>query len=290
MSDLDRVTSPPRLPPREAAGHKGSYGRVLVVAGSRGMSGAAVLTGTSALRSGAGLVTVACPEPIQSEVAAGFPCYTTAGLPADPGGRLSADAVDPLLYLAEKADVIAVGPGLGRSRAVTAVVRGLLGLKHVPLVIDADGLNALDGPPAELVAARTAKTVFTPHPGEFAALSGASVADVQANRESFAVAYAKQFGGVLLLKGTGTVVTDGRRLYVNPTGNPGMATGGTGDVLTGVIAALLGQGLDGFGAAALGAWVHGRAGDLAAEAHGPVSMTAKDLLDALPAAFRATPG
>lgn len=290
MSDLERIATAPRLPPRDPDGHKGTYGRVLVVAGSRGMSGAAVLCGSAALRGGAGLVTVAGPADVQPVVAAGHPCYMTAGLPADPDGRLADGAVDPLLKLAAAADVLAVGPGLGRSPAVAAAVHALFNLADKPIVLDADGLNALDRPSADLFARRAAATVLTPHPGEFARLTGAAVADIQRDRERGAAEFARQSGVVLLLKGHRTVVTDGSRVYVNATGNPGMATGGTGDVLTGVIAALIGQKLGGFEAAALGAWVHGRAGDLAAADLGQVALTAKDLLDYLPRAFREVVG
>jgi NAD(P)H-hydrate epimerase len=289
-NDVVRITAVPRLAARDPDGHKGTYGRVLVVAGGRGMAGAAVLSGTAVLRGGAGLATVACPLEVQPTVAAGFPCYTTAGLPTDPGGRLAADAVDPLLYMASDFDVIAVGPGLGRSRAVTAVVHGLLGVTDTPVVLDADGLNALDRPPADLFARRAAGTVLTPHPGEFARLTGTAAADVQRDRERFAVAFARQFGVVLLLKGGTTIVTDGRRVYANTTGNPGMATGGSGDVLTGLIAALIGQKLAPFEAAVLGCWAHGRAGDLAAADLGQTGMTARDVLDRLPLALREAGG
>ena len=263
---IERVVDPPRLPPRRADSHKGDYGRVLIVAGSRGFSGAAVLCGRGALRGGAGLVTVACPRDIQDVVAAGDPCYMTFA-PTE-------DAAD-----LPKADVVAVGPGLGPNAG--GLVRELLAHFAGPLVIDADALAAV--PRGGF--ARSVPAVLTPHPGEFARMLGKTTGEVQADREGLAVGFARAEGVVLLLKGSGTVVTDGRRVYRNGTGNPGMATGGCGDVLTGLIAALLGQGLPPFEAAALGAWVHGRAGDLAAQRLGEVSLTASDLLDTLPAAL-----
>ena len=265
---IERVVDAPRLPPRRADSHKGDYGRVLVIAGSRGFSGAAVLCGRAALRGGAGLVTVACPRDIQDIVAAGDPCYMTFA-------RTEAAADLP------KADVIAVGPGLGLNSA--ELVRELVTQFAGPLVIDADALAAV--PRGGF--ARNVPAVLTPHPGEFARMLGVPITEVQADREGLAVGFARAEGVVLLLKGSGTIVTDGRRVYRNTTGNPGMATGGCGDVLTGLIAALLGQGLPPFEAAALGAWVHGRAGDLAAQRLGEVSLVASDVLDSLPAALMA---
>ena len=268
----ERITRLPTLPFRRADSYKSDYGRVLIVAGSRGFAGAAILCGRAALRGGAGLVTVACPHDVQDIVANGHPCYMTTTL---------TDWCTDL----PTADVAAVGPGLGRAPAVVGMLREWLDGFAGPLVLDADGLAAVV--PDQI--ARTIPAVLTPHPGEFAALLGTSVAEVQANRESLAVAYAAREGVVLLLKGAGTVVTDGRRIYRNTTGNPGMATGGSGDVLTGLIAALLGQGLAPFEAAILGAWVHGKSGDLAAERFGEVSLIASDLVEFLPAAFRSIP-
>lgn len=276
MTDLTRVTAVPRLPPRQPDSHKGTYGRVLVVAGGRGMTGAAVLCGGGALRGGAGLVTVACPADVQDVVAAGNPCYLTAGLPADAG--------DAVRVLAGKADVIAAGPGLGTAAA--PAVAAALRASGKPVVLDADALNALGRLSAGTLRLRSAATVFTPHPGEFARLTGKPTADVQANREPLAAEFARVHKVVLLLKGHRTVVTDGAHVFVNDTGNPGMATGGTGDVLTGLIAALLGQGLNGFDAAVTGAWAHGRAGDLAAADLGQTAVTALDVLAYLPRALR----
>ncbi len=273
----------PKLPPRPVDGHKGTFGRVLVVAGSRGMSGAAVLCGSAALKGGAGLVRVACPTEVQGVVAAGNPCYTTAGLPHHADGTYSETSIAAVTELAAGADVVAVGPGLGNRPDVAALVRAVLGeLGPKPAVVDADGLNAL----SPLTEPMPGPAVFTPHPGEFARLTGKSTAEVQANRGPLAVAFAARFRLVLLLKGPETIVTDGSRVYRNTTGNPGMATGGSGDVLTGAIAALIGQGLSPFDAAVLGAWVHGRSGDLAAADLTQVCLTAADVLAYLPRAFR----
>lgn len=284
--DVTRVYDLPRLPRRAPDGHKGVYGKVLVVAGSRNMAGAAVLCGRAALRAGAGLVQVACPAGVQPVVAAGHPCYTTFGLRQHTDGTFGEGVVQEVVELARAANVLAIGPGLGQTPDVVGLVRGVLAeLPRKPVVVDADGLNAL-APFTGEFRDRPVPLVLTPHPGEFARLSGSPSPHVATHREEDAAAFAAKFGVVLLLKGSGTIVTDGRRVYRNATGNPGMATGGSGDILTGVIAALLGAQLPPFEAAVLGAWVHGRAGDLAASVLGQTGLIASDLPDYLPAAFR----
>lgn len=284
--DVVAVCEVPRLPRRAIDGHKGTFGTVQVVAGSRGMAGAAVLTGRAALRGGAGLVRVACPAVVLDVVAAAYPCYTTVGIRQHSDGSFSEGSADELVELARRADAVAVGPGLGIGPGVADFVRAVVaGLPEIPVVLDADGLNAV-APFADGFPGRAEPLILTPHPGEFARLLGTSVSAVVEGRAALAVEFAARAGIVLLLKGSNTLVTDGRRAYRNTTGNPGMATGGSGDVLTGVVAALVGQGLPAFDAAALGAWVHGRAGDLAALRLGQTSLTATDILDHLPAAFR----
>ncbi|HEX5269453.1 MAG TPA: NAD(P)H-hydrate dehydratase [Gemmataceae bacterium] len=283
------VSALPALPPRATDSHKGDFGRVLLAVGSRGMSGAAVLCGTSALRGGAGLVRLAVPADILPIVAAGNPCYMTAPLPDDGQGRLSPLAEGELVRLATASDVVAAGPGLGHEPPVGAAVRALLAHFSGPLVLDADALNVLAGQ-TEALRGRAVPPVLTPHPGEFARLLGRKVSADPAERREVAVSFAAEHGVVLLLKGHGTVVTDGRRVYVNTTGNPGMATGGSGDVLTGLIAALLGQHLEPFAAAQLGAHVHGLAGDLARDDLGEVPLIATDLIAYLPRALRVVGG
>lgn len=232
------------------------------------MSGAAILGGMAAMKSGAGLCTVACPLEIQPIVAAAFPCYTTLGF----------NQHASLLEVAPAFDVIAIGPGLGKA----AYISEFLKLER-PIVIDADGLNTLA--PLNDFPRRTA-TILTPHPGEFARLTGLPAPKTHQDRLKAAAEFSKAHHVVLVLKGHRTLVCDGERVFANTTGNPGMATGGSGDILTGLIAALLGQGLQAFDAAVLGVYLHGLAGDLAAEAFGQVSMTALDLLQYLPQAFR----
>ncbi len=259
---------------------------MLVVAGSRGMSGAAVLCGSAALRGGAGLVQVAVPDDIQPTVAAGNPCYMTTGFPHD-GRCFSRDAIDGVVQAAGWADVLAVGPGLGQSEAIASLMSALIERTDKPIVLDADGLNAFAKLPTKK---RPHPLILTPHPGEFARLCGRSSEDVRDKREQLAIAYAAERSLVLVLKGHQSIVTDGVRVYQNDTGNPGMATGGTGDVLTGLIAALVGQGLTPFDAAVMGVWSHGRAGDLAATEMCQTALIATDLLTYLPRALREVGG
>jgi NAD(P)H-hydrate epimerase len=280
----ERVVAVPRLPPRMPDAHKGDFGRVLIAAGSRGMTGAAVLCATAALRGGAGLVRVAVPAAALPLVAPGNPCYMTGPLP-DEDGKLAAAAAGPLVELLRESTAAGVGPGLGRTPGVSAAVRAALEQTDLPLALDADGLNALPSPP-DLLKRRRGPLVLTPHPGEFARLTGSDVAAVQVRREAVATRFAADHGVVLVLKGHRTVVTDGRRVYLNTTGNPGMATGGSGDVLTGLVAALLGQKLEAFAAAQLGVYLHGLAGDLAREELGETALIASDILDYLPRAFQ----
>jgi ADP-dependent NAD(P)H-hydrate dehydratase len=277
------VNQLPALPPRPADSNKGTFGRVLVISGSGGMSGAAVLCGSAALRSGAGLVRVAVPSGILPIVAAGNPCYMTAPMPEDEHGRFSDRAAESLLALAQGNSVVAMGPGFGRSPTITALVSALLTQLSMPIVLDADGLNALH---TDRLRDRTAPLIMTPHPGEFSRLSGLDIPTIQNGRQEVATRFAAEHGVILVLKGQGTVVTDGKRIFVNTTGNPGMATAGSGDVLTGVIAGFLAQGLEPFAAAQLGVYIHGFAGDMARDALGEVGMMAADLLTYLPQAIR----
>lgn len=269
-----------RLPQRPTDAHKGTFGRVLIIAGSSGMSGAACLSATAALRAGAGLVTVAVPQAIQAIVASFEPSYTTAALPCGDGGLLSGRSVRTAVDLLADRDVVGVGPGLGSSNIVRKLVRGLISEATVPLVLDADALNAVAAEGISLK--RDAPTIVTPHPGEFVRLSGRSYEDVAANRQVLAAEYAEQHKVIVVLKGAATIVTDGVETYINATGNPGMATGGTGDVLTGVIAALCGQGMQPYAAAVAGVYAHGLAGDMVAAATSEQGLIASDLLNWLP--------
>jgi ADP-dependent NAD(P)H-hydrate dehydratase len=280
------VSDVPRLPPRPLDSNKGTFGRVLIVAGSRGMSGAAVLSAGAALRGGAGLVRLAVPEGILPIVASANPCYTTAPLAQDAHGRLSAAALPEMLELVRGNSTAGLGPGLGHSAEVGALVAAALEQTTTPLVLDADALNVLPGR-LDALGKHRGPVLLTPHPGEFARLLGCDIATVQARREELAARFAATHGVILILKGHRTIVTDGRRVYLNTTGNPGMATGGSGDVLTGLLAALVGQKLETFAAAQLSVYLHGLAGDLARVRVGEPSLIATDLLDFLPRAFAA---
>ena len=280
-----------RLPERPADTHKGDYGHVLVVAGSPGKAGAAVMTARAAVRAGAGLVTVAVPEPLLAAVDTASVESMTLALPASPSGQLVRAAVEAVLAAAEGKDVLALGPGLGGEDETAESIREIVRRAGLPLVLDADGLNAFAGRLREL-RERAAPTVLTPHPGELGRLLGVAAGEVQADRLAAARRAAAESGATVVLKGNLTLVaappSGGRpgSVHVSTAGNPGMASGGTGDVLTGTIAALLGWLGTVDDAVPLAVHLHGLAGDLAAAVTGEASLTAGDVIDALPAAFR----
>ncbi len=280
----------PKLTPRPVDGHKGTFGRVCIVAGSIGMTGAAALAGRAALRAGAGLVRVATAKSALPIVASIEPSYTTIPLAEDAAGRVSAKALDAILAVAEDNDVLAIGPGMGQSVGLRSIVEMLVQQEGLRLIVDGDGLNNLSKLPG-WPKKRKADLVLTPHPGEMKRLwSGLFREEMPKDRQQTAARVAESTQTVVALKGAGTVVADSRRLYVNTTGNPGMATAGAGDVLTGVTTALMGQGLSSFDALVLGVYVHGLAGDIAAGRFGQVSIMATDIIDALPEAFKKTNG
>lgn len=279
-----RVETPPIFPARPADGHKGTFGRVLVIAGSCGMSGAACLAGVSALRGGAGLVYVAVPNTIQAIVASYEPSYLTIGLPTcSESGELTAVATEDIARACEGKDAVAIGPGLGTSSGASGAVLTLWATCPHPLVVDADALNVLAANESSLQQRSAIDTqniaprILTPHPGEFARLVKRSMREVAEQREELAIQFAAAHRCIVLLKGPSTLITDGERIACNTTGNSGMATGGSGDVLTGLIAALLAQGLSPFDAARTGAYWHGLAGDIAAEELSQPSLIASDL-------------
>lgn len=270
----------PEMKPRPINAHKGVFGRVLAIGGSRGMGGAIGLTAMAALRSGSGLATAAIPESIATIVAGFDPCIMTVPC-RDSDGHFSS-VTDDLRKQMESADVIAIGPGMGREVDRYFLEAVLDSTK--PVVVDADAIHVLAD--ARLpIAKRNSATVLTPHPGEFSNLMNKEYSD-RAEMESAAIEYAKENKCIVVLKGHRTLVTDGVREFRNASGNVGMATGGSGDVLTGVVASLIGQNYGAFDAAVLGVHVHGRAGDFAAEQFGDVSMVALDVLECLPAAFK----
>lgn len=266
------------IQPRALDAHKGDFGRVLVVAGSVGKAGAAVLCAQGAMRAGAGLVTVASPKSCQPTIAAHAAEYMTEGLDETPEGTVHYSAADRVLGI--DADVIVAGPGLGRGEGVTTFVRELLDKCEGPLVLDADALNAFADEPALLVGREGRDLIITPHPGEMARLVGCSVEDLQADRIGIATDFARRHKLYVVLKGYRTlVITPDEKVFVNPTGCAGMATGGTGDVLAGMLAAWLAQLLDAEAACKLAVYLHGSAGELADADNGEVSMTAGDLVE-----------
>lgn len=281
----------PKLRQREPDSHKGDFGRVLVIAGSRGMAGAAGLAGMAALRSGAGLVAVATPAGVQATVASYSPCYTTIPLMEDEYGIIDLANSIQLSRVRNQYDAWAIGPGLGQSEAATELIGQLYRDVPCPMVVDADALNAL----AHLVEQSpqvlenpAGPRVLTPHPGEYARLTGNAAPSQHDDRVSQSEELASRDSSgqtVVVLKGHRTIIATSNRYAVNQAGNPGMATGGSGDCLTGVLVALLGQGLDPFEAARLAVHVHGLAGDLAAEQFGQISLVSSDLLEFLPGAF-----
>lgn len=265
------------IEPRRTDSHKGTYGRVLIVAGARGRTGAAILTAKAALRAGAGLVTVATPASCQPIVAAAGAEYMTLPLPETPEGTITADALGAVL--AFRADVIAAGPGLGTGRDVATFVQGLVARSGVPLVLDADALNAFVDSADLLVGREDAPTIITPHPGEMARLIDSSIDHVQGDRLGVAMAFARDHHVHVVLKGHRSIVAspDGSAA-VNLTGNPGMATAGSGDVLTGVVAGWFAQLRKPQPAARLATYLHGLSGDLAQADRGQSALIAGDLI------------
>lgn len=275
MEYLDHEKVLALLPDRKEEAHKGNFGRVLLLCGSLGYTGAPALAARGALRTGAGLIYLGVPEKIYAIEAVKLDEPMVFPLPCK-AGMLSEEALPEILERLGTMDVCLMGPGLGRSPGVEAVVRAVVRSFRGPLVLDADGINVM-APHKNELCGRAGPLVLTPHPGEFRRLGG----DPE-DRQKSAEAIAGELGAVVLLKGHRTLITDGNRTYCNTTGNPGMATGGSGDVLSGMILSLLGQGLAPLEAAAAGAWLHGAAGDLAARRLGQYAMTPTDLLTDLP--------
>ncbi|MEK7449085.1 MAG: NAD(P)H-hydrate dehydratase [Planctomycetota bacterium] len=306
----------PRLTPRRAESHKGNFGKIFILAGSRGLTGAAYLCAKGALRSGAGLVLVGTPASQQPILAAKLTCAMTYPLPETKQQTLSLKSKNEIITLVKNSDVVALGPGLSQHPETVHLVQEVLlelnrrSLQHIPLVIDADGLNALSHR-LNILKKIANPVILTPHPGEMSRLlnhppeadqSQFPIISGQAQRIKLASDFAQKYGVIVVLKGHQTIVTDGPRYYINQTGNPGLASGGMGDVLTGMIAGLLGSGvkslqdklrpeghrggaLTPFESAQLSVYLHGLAGDLAAKKIGPVSLLATDLLEYLPQAF-----
>lgn len=274
------------LPPRKPDDHKGTYGHLFVVSGARGFTGATRMTCEAAYRSGVGLVSAGIPRPLADVLSAALLETMTLPLPATDAETFAYSALEPALSFAQEKDAVAIGPGVSQHDETRRFVLDFIRRCPLPMVIDADGLNCLSSDVAALDESDSPRIV-TPHPGEMARLVGAGTMEVQQDREKVAARFAKGHRCVVVLKGYRTVVADAEgHVAVNPTGNSGMGTGGTGDVLTGILGGLLAQGMAPFDAAVLSVYAHGLAGDIAAELKTMRGMIAGDVIDALPEAWK----
>jgi len=264
------------LPDRNPCAHKGDFGKILLLCGSRGYTGAAALAAMGALRSGAGLVYLGVPESIYTIEAIKLNEPIVFPLPEE-DGKLSIKALPFILEMLPKMDAVLFGPGWGKSEGNFLIAKEILESFQKPVVVDADGINII-ARHMDIVRERNAPTILTPHTGEFSRMGG----NLEIDRQAAAVNFAREQGCILLLKGHDTVITDGETVFVNPTGNPGMAVGGSGDVLSGIIVSLLGQDIAPLTAAACGAWLHGAAGDSCAKEIGQYGMLPTDMVEALP--------
>ena len=264
------------LPDRDPWGHKGCFGKILLLCGSRGFTGAAYLAAMGALRSGAGLTFLGVPESIYAIEAVKLNEPVVFPLP-DKEGKLSREAIPEILERLPNMDAVLVGPGLGQSEDTFEVVKAVLQKASCPVVLDADGINVLSAH-KDILRGRQAVTILTPHDGEFARIGG----KVGQDRMASAMALARDLGCIVLLKGHETCITDGDKCYLNRTGNPGMAVGGSGDVLSGILVSLLGQGIAALEASAVAAWLHGTAGDICAREMGQYGMLPTDMINTLP--------
>ena len=276
MKELDHKAVLSILPDRQILAHKGNFGRILLLCGSRGYTGAAYLAAMGALRTGAGLTYLGVPESIYAIEAVKLNEPIVFPLPDD-DGKLAVSAAEEIKGLLPKMDAALIGPGLGQSKGTLAALKVVLRDFQGAVVVDADGINLL-AQHKYLLRGRTAPTVLTPHEGEFARIAGGVATDRQTAAEQLAL----ELGAVVVLKGHGTIITDGTVTYRNPTGNPGMAVGGSGDVLAGMVVSLLGQGVDPVEAAVAAVWLHGAAGDVCAEKLGQYAMLPTDILEELP--------
>ncbi len=281
------ITAIKKIYPRQLHTHKGDYGKVFILAGSQGMTGAAYLCGYSTLRAGAGLVYLGIPYSLNSIMEVKLTEVITIPLPETKELTLSIRAFNKIKQISENMDYMVIGPGISQNYSTRKLVHKIVAEINKPILLDADGINAFQNCVESLKKRRTNSLIVTPHPGEFARLLKLSVSEIKEKREKLAKDFAYKFNLTLILKGYNTIVAspDGR-CYVNTTGNPGMATAGSGDILTGVIAGLCAQGLDDHLAAVLGVYIHGLAGDIAAEHKTQISMVAGDILESLPHAFK----
>lgn len=278
---------PAQLLQRKPNSHKGNYGHILILAGSSRFSGAALLCAESAMRSGAGLVTLGIPKSINAAVIKNKPREVmTLPLAETKEKTLSLGAFTKIKSFLKNIDVLIIGPGLGRNKSTYALVRKVISNSNVPAVIDADALNALNNHLA-ILKRHKQKLILTPHQNEFSGLFKIKPSMIQKNRKSVAKKFARYYNSLIILKGQHSIVTDGnKKCYVNKTGNPGMATAGSGDVLSGIVGAFLAQGLDAFCAAKYATYIHGLAGDIAACDKTQIGLIASDIINRIPDALK----
>jgi NAD(P)H-hydrate epimerase len=292
---LEKKTISSFVPSRPTYSHKGTYGHVFVIAGSRGKTGAALMVAKSCMRTGSGLVTVGVPESLMDVFQSRVTEEMTLPLPDRGGGSLSSKAIEPILqFLSRKADILCIGPGIGVSDETEKVIEAVVKSSLAPIVIDADGINSITN--TGVFKNVQTPLILTPHPGEMSRLlskspkgkdPSSSLAAIEQDRINTALSFARDEGVYLVLKGVPTIVAAPQgKAFMNSTGNAGMATGGAGDVLTGIIASFLGQGLNPLNASTLGVYIHGLAGDIAAAEKGKHSLVASDIIESLPLAFR----
>ncbi len=284
---LKLMRLPTRLSLRKADSHKGDYGKILILAGSSRFSGAALLCAEAAMRSGAGLVTVGVPAGINAALIKNkIKEVMTLPLPQTKTGGLSLAALPRIKVFLKQIDILVIGPGLGNAPSTYALVRRIVRTNSLPMVVDADAINAL-GNHLSLLKDSPAKTILTPHNQELASLTGLEVDFIKKNRKLVAQKFAKHYNSIIILKGHQSIVTDGyKKFYINQTGNPGMATAGSGDVLSGVVSAFLAQGLDPFSAAKYATYIHGLAGDIAAGQKSQMGLIASDIISQIPEALK----
>jgi len=274
------------IPQRKRYSHKGTYGHLLIIAGSRGKTGACLLAARAALRSGAGLVTVGVPESLLQVFESRVTDEMCLGLPDRGDGTLRKDAVDIILeFVKKRGRAIAIGPGIGVTEDTKGIIKELIERIEVPMVIDADGINCLQGM-AEILKNKKADIVLTPHPGEMARLTGLQIEEIERRRIDLPQEFSLNYGLTIVLKGVPTVIGHNGYTYINPTGNPGMAKAGSGDVLTGIIGGLMAQGLTSLDSAILGVYLHGLAGDIGASHKGEHSLLASDIIEYIPEGFK----
>ncbi len=275
------------LPERDKDTHKGTYGRVGIIAGSRGMTGAPYLTSMACLRAGSGLVYTIVPEGISSILAVKLVEAIIKPVSDKNTGVFKLDSIAEIEKIIEDMDVLAIGPGMGIDEERVELVKHILLNFNGPVVLDADGLNCISKVGLNIFNKRRFPTVITPHPGEFSRLLGVSTKEIQDNRVEYAKYVSTNYGIITVLKGANTVVSNPKgEVYINTTGNPGMATAGSGDVLTGVITSFIGQGIDSYKASILGVYCHGLAGDIAKEEKGEYGMIARDILESIPSSIK----